>query len=190
GVLVEHRGLCNLSQAQIRLFNAGAGSRVLQFSSLSFDASLFDIVMALCSGAALYLPRGRLLGETLTQFMQQQRISHATLPPAALSSLNPAQALPDLAVLVTAGDAISREAIAPWCAGRAVYNAYGPTEATIWASTFALHQPYAGQPPIGCPVENTKIYLLDGHGQLVPVGVTGEIYIGGVGVARGYLNRP
>ncbi|WP_459583150.1 amino acid adenylation domain-containing protein, partial [Dickeya oryzae] len=190
GVLVEHRGLCNLSQAQIRLFNAGAGSRVLQFSSLSFDASLFDIVMALCSGAALYLPRGRLLGETLTQFMQQQRISHATLPPAALSSLNPAQALPDLAVLVTAGDAISREAIAPWCAGRAVYNAYGPTEATIWASTFALHQPYAGQPPIGYPVENTKIYLLDGHGQLVPVGVTGEIYIGGVGVARGYLNRP
>ncbi|WP_263009660.1 non-ribosomal peptide synthetase, partial [Dickeya oryzae] len=190
GVLVEHRGLCNLSQAQIRLFNAGAGSRVLQFSSLSFDASLFDIVMALCSGAALYLPRGRLLGETLTQFMQQQRISHATLPPAALSSLNPAQALPDLAVLVTAGDAISREAIAPWCAGRSVYNAYGPTEATIWASTFALHQPYAGQPPIGYPVENTKIYLLDGHGQLVPVGVTGEIYIGGVGVARGYLNRP
>ncbi|GAB7263189.1 hypothetical protein DaDZ19_48610 [Dickeya ananatis] len=190
GVLVEHRGLCNLSQAQIRLFNAGAGSRVLQFSSLSFDASLFDIVMALCAGAALYLPRGRLLGETLTQFMQQQRISHATLPPAALSSLNPAQALPDLAVLVTAGDAISREAIAPWCAGRAVYNAYGPTEATIWASTFALHQPYAGQPPIGYPVENTKIYLLDGHGQLVPVGVTGEIYIGGVGVARGYLNRP
>ncbi|WP_261887413.1 non-ribosomal peptide synthetase [Vibrio aerogenes] len=190
GVMVPHHGLCNVASAQRRLFNVGADSRVLQFSSISFDASVFDMVMGLCTGAALHLAGpSQLLGDALSDVLEARQITHVTLPPAALSSLDPARALPDLKVLITAGEALTRAVIEPWLDGRKVFNAYGPTETTIWATTAALHQPFTGQPSIGQPVENTRIYILDAQGVPVPVGVCGEIYIGGVGIARGYLNR-
>ncbi|HEY9806048.1 MAG TPA: amino acid adenylation domain-containing protein, partial [Candidatus Obscuribacterales bacterium] len=190
GVLVEHRGLSNLIEVQRQLFNPQTGSRVLQFASLSFDASIFEIWMALANGATLYLaPQTALLpGLDLLEFLRHHAITHATLPPSILSVL-PAGSLPKLQILIAAGEACSRSLVQRWAPGRRFFNAYGPTEATIWATVAELTVDSV-KPTIGRPIANTQIYILDSDRQPVPIGVTGEIYIAGVGVARGYLKRP
>ncbi|MBD2096189.1 amino acid adenylation domain-containing protein [Trichocoleus sp. FACHB-591] len=190
GVLVEHRGLSNLVQAQRQIFHPKLGSRILQFASLSFDAAIFEILMALTNGATLYLaPQTSLLpGADLLQFLRHNAITHATLPPSVLSVL-PAEPLPALPVLISAGEACSSSIVKRWARGRQFFNAYGPTEATIWATVAELTVDSA-KPTIGRPIANTQIYILDAHLQPVPVGVAGELYIAGIGVARGYLNRP
>ncbi len=188
GVLVEHRGLSNLVDAQRQTFHLQASDRVLQFASLSFDASLFELVMALGNGAALYLaPKAALLpGANLLRFLQDNAITHATLPPAVLAVL-PSANLPALHTLIAAGEACSANVVNRWSQNRQCFNAYGPTETTIWATIARLKK---GEPmTIGRPIANTQIYLLDAYGQPVPIGVVGELYIGGTGVARGYLNR-
>ncbi|WNJ96980.1 amino acid adenylation domain-containing protein [Vibrio ruber] len=192
GVMIAHQGLCNVSYAQRKMLAVGKESRVLQFGSISFDASLFEMILGICSGAELHFAGpGQPLGEELLTILKSRRITHAPLPPAALSSMRTDVPLPDLKMLLTAGEAVTRSVIEPWLTeGRIVYNGYGPTETTIWGTTCALHQGFDGQPPIGLPRPNGTIYILDTRGEPVPFGVTGEIYIGGVGVARGYLNRP
>ncbi|BAU12353.1 McnC protein [Leptolyngbya sp. NIES-3755] len=190
GVLLTHRGLCNVVAAQQRVFHLSCSSRVLQYSSLSFDASIFEIALALGSGAALYIPPRsiQLPGMPLLQFLQHHAITHALLTPAVLSVL-PTIELPELRVLITGGEACSRQVIDRWAVDRHFFNAYGPTEATIWSTVAEL---YPGDSPalIGHPILNTQVYVLDANSNLVPVGVPGELYIGGEGIARGYLNRP
>jgi amino acid adenylation domain-containing protein len=187
GVLVEHRGLSNLAHAQRQIFNLQPHHRVLQFASLSFDASIFELVMALTNGASLHLiPSASRLPDTpLLQFLRDHAITHATLPPAVLAVLTPR--LPALETVISAGEACSAAIVDRWAKHSQFFNAYGPTEATIWTT---IAQPRDRHPPIGRPIANTQIYLLDPQLQLVPIGVTGELYIAGAGVARGYLNRP
>ncbi|MBI4782434.1 MAG: amino acid adenylation domain-containing protein [Oscillatoriophycideae cyanobacterium NC_groundwater_1537_Pr4_S-0.65um_50_18] len=189
GVLVEHRGLSNLIAAQRQVFNLQPTHRILQFASLNFDAFIFEWVMALANGASLYMaPKETLLpGATLLQFLQDNAITHVTLPPAVLALL-PSDALPALQTIIAAGEACSSTVVDRWAKDHQFFNAYGPTEATIWATVAQLQ--LGDSPTIGRPIANTQIYLLDAHLQPVPVGVTGELYIGGAGVARGYLNRP
>ncbi|UJB21510.1 MULTISPECIES: non-ribosomal peptide synthetase [Lysobacter] len=191
GVMVPHRGLCNLVAAQSDALAVDAGSRVLQCASLSFDASVFEIVMALCHASILYLPApGELLaGAVLARAVREHAITHVTLTPAVLMTLEQPQDLASVRTLVVAGDACPQALVERWSQGRRFVNAYGPTESTIWATFHACDISEDGHPPIGRPIANAKIYLLDGHGEPVPVGVTGEIHIGGAGVARGYLNR-
>lgn len=190
GVLIAHRGLCNLAQAQIETFNVNSSSRVLQFASLSFDASISEIVMALCSGAELYLetPSSLLIGQTLLQFLQNQAITHVTLPPTTLATL-PTEEIPTLQTIVVAGEVCSIELAKTWSQGRRLYNAYGPTEYTVCAT---INKYIEGDTKlhIGRPIANTQIYLLDADCKPVAMGVVGELYIAGVGLARGYLNRP
>ncbi|MEH1980837.1 MAG: amino acid adenylation domain-containing protein [Nostoc sp.] len=190
GVLVTHQGLCNLALAQIRLFNISANSRVLQFASLSFDASVSEIFMTLCSGAMLVLgtPESLLPGANLIQLLHHHAITHVTLPPSALAVL-PTDDLPSLQNIIVAGEAVSTELVAQWSCNRRVFNAYGPTESTV-CTTIAEISDSSQKPPIGRPIPNTQIYILDNYLQPVPIGVTGELHIGGVGLARGYLNRP
>jgi amino acid adenylation domain-containing protein len=190
GVLVQHRGVCNLSAAQASIFNVGPTDRVLQFASLSFDASAFEIVMALLKGAALCLENQNslLLSQTLVQALSEHEITNATLPPSVLASL-PEESLPALRTLIVAGEACSAELVARWANGREFFNAYGPTEATVW-STVAKCLDGTQKPPIGRPIPNTKTYVLDADGQPAPFGAPGELHISGVGLARGYLNRP
>lgn len=190
GVMIEHRGLNNLIQEQFRLFDLPSESRVLQFSSLSFDASLFEITMALARGATLVLgtPDALLPGRPLLQFMRDEGITAATLPPSALETL-PSAHLPELRLLNIAGEVCSQELVERWSEGRAVFNLYGPTETTIWA-TYARCSGRKAKPPVGRPISNVQIYILDRELQPVPIGVSGEICIGGVGLARGYLNLP
>ncbi len=189
GVLIQHQGVCNLAQAQVKLFNVQQSSRVLQFASFSFDASVWEIFMALCSGASLYIGTQDSLrpGIDLMQFLREQSITHVTLPPTALAAL-PIAELPNLQTLIVAGEACNPKLIAEWSKGRRFFNAYGPTESTVCATVAE----YTGdtQLRIGRAIANTQVYILDNHQQPVPIGTPGELYIGGDGLARGYLNRP
>ncbi|MGF1480502.1 MAG: amino acid adenylation domain-containing protein [Cyanophyceae cyanobacterium] len=187
GVMLSHRGLCHLSEAQNQ-FDIDSSSRVLQFASLSFDASVWEMVMAWRRGAALCLgPSQGIAGAELGQLLQEHRITHATLPPSALATLPPTN-LPHLNTLVVAGEACPPHLVR-WSDQRQFWNAYGPTEITVCAT---LHrcQPDDKMAPIGRPISNTETYILDEWLQPVPIGVTGELYISGLGLARGYLNRP
>ncbi|PSM49200.1 non-ribosomal peptide synthetase, partial [Chroococcidiopsis sp. CCALA 051] len=188
GVLVEHGGLCNLAQAQIRTFDLKPEHRILQFASLSFDASIFEIVMAWAVGATLYLvPEVARLGSELISYLKYHAITHATLPPAVLKPLLPAQ-LPALQTLISAGETCSPEIAARWTSDRHFFNAYGLTETTVWSTIAEVSG--SKDTTIGRAIANTQIYILDAHLQPQPIGIPGEIYIGGVGLARGYLNRP
>ena len=192
GVLLQHRGLCNLAATQIRAFGVKRGSRVLQFASLSFDACTWEWVMALCAGGCLCLVNQEQLtpGEPLRDLLCTRRITHATLPPVAVGALPADAPLDDLGTLVVAGEACPSTLVSRWARGRNFINAYGPTETTVCATMHVCDPDERGAPPIGKPIQNTQIYILDPHLQPVPIGVVGEIYVGGVSLARGYLNRP
>ncbi|QHG18506.1 non-ribosomal peptide synthetase [Nostoc sp. ATCC 53789] len=189
GVLIQHQGVCNLIQAQIKLFEIHQNSRVLQFASFSFDASVWEIFMAVCSGGSLYIGTQDSLrpGTDLIEFLREQSITQVTLPPTALAAL-PKEELPNLQTLIVAGEACNPKLIAEWSKGRRFFNAYGPTESTVCATVAE----YTGdtQLTIGRAIANTQVYILDNHQQPVPIGTPGELYIGGDGLARGYLNRP
>ncbi|HEX6287533.1 MAG TPA: amino acid adenylation domain-containing protein [Herpetosiphonaceae bacterium] len=190
GVLVAHRGVGNVVDTQVDLFDVRPQSRILQFASISFDASIFEIVMALGVGATLYLaPRDMLLpGPDLARLLREQAITHITIPPSSLAALPPAE-LPALKTVIVAGEACSSALVARWVCGRMFFNAYGPTETTIWATT-ARCAADGAQPHIGREIYNTQCYILDEQMQPVPAGELGELYVGGIGLAHGYRNRP
>ena len=191
GVMVPHRGLANVVQEQRRLFGLTPQSRVLQFAPLSFDASVFEVVMALANGASLYLACYEVLvsPSELMEFLAEHEISIVTLPPSFLAA-QPVQDLPALETITVAGEPCPAELPLRWLrAGRRFFNLYGPTEDTIW-TTCADCTDATTRPAIGRPIANTQVYVLDTQLQPVPCGVAGELYIGGVGLARGYLGRP
>jgi amino acid adenylation domain-containing protein len=190
GVLVPHRGLANVAQAQRRSFGVRPSDRVLQFSSLSFDASIFEVLMAFGAGARLCLSdKASLLpGTGLVELLRSQEISVVTLPPSVLALLPQAE-LRALEVVTVAGEACSADLVDRWGAGRRFFNLYGPTEATIWSTT-APCAPGGGTPSIGKAIANARVYILDARLLPVPIGVPGELCVGGLGVARGYLGQP
>ncbi|MFD7546867.1 non-ribosomal peptide synthase/polyketide synthase [Streptomyces sp. NPDC059816] len=191
GVEVTHQGVASLSGSQIERFGVGPGSRVLQFAALGFDASVWELVMALTSGAALVTaPADRMppLGP-LADLLDDYGITHVTLPPSVLAS---ADRLPaSLRTVVVAGEACPPALVDAWAPQVDFINAYGPTETTVCATMSA---PLAPDPdrtsvPIGTPVWNSNSYVLDDFLRPVPPGVTGELYVTGPGLARGYAGR-
>ena len=190
GVGVPHRGLVNVAEEQARAFGVSAGDRVLQFASPGFDASVFEMVMAFGAGAALVPATGdaRLGGPALGDLLRREAVSVVTLPPSALAAL-PAEPLPALRTITVAGEACPPGVVAAWAPGRRFFNLYGPTEATIWSSTHHC-EPDGARPPIGTPVGGTTAYVVDAWLNPSPIGVAGELLVGGIGVARGYLGRP
>jgi amino acid adenylation domain-containing protein/thioester reductase-like protein len=190
GVEVTHRGIANLARAQAEAFRVGPKSRVLQFAPLSFDAAVSELAMTFCAGATLVLARRQAMlpGEPLLRLLHEEAVSVLTLPPSVLAAL-PEAKLPALRTLVVAGETCPADLAARWAPGRHFVNAYGPTEATVCA-TLGAWEGGDRRPPIGRPLANTRVYVLDGRMQPVPVGVPGELYLGGIGLARGYLNRP
>ena len=190
GVMVEHKGLCNLAQAQIETLGVHPSSRVLQFASFSFDACISEILMALGAGAILYLGTKEALmpGLPLMERLRDYAITHITLPPSALAVLA-WENLPLLQTIIVAGEACSPELVKKWSQGRNFFNGYGPTEGSVCAA-IAKCTPFDEKITIGRPLPNVQVYILDPHLQPVPIGVAGELHIGGAGLARGYLNRP
>nr|WP_320189834.1 amino acid adenylation domain-containing protein [uncultured Desulfobacter sp.] len=191
GVMCTHGGLANLVAAQNKIFGICHDSRVLQFASLNFDASVSEIFTTLSAGATLILAKKDNLmpGPPLLSTLEKQTISHVTLPPSALAVMDPVP-LPGLTTLVTAGEPCPSGLFKKWGKGRRFINAYGPTEATVCASACVCTDEDTDQLPIGQPIDNTSLYVLNKNLEPVPIGVPGQLYIGGTGLARGYLNRP
>ncbi|MBT5226352.1 MAG: amino acid adenylation domain-containing protein [Chromatiales bacterium] len=191
GVACHHRGLANLAAAQIRAFNVNASSRVLQFASFGFDASVSEMAMTLAAGATLVLgSRDELFpGDNLHQFLKRERITHVTLVPSVLELL-PDAPLPGLSTLVVAGEACPASLVERWSAGRTFLNAYGPTEVTVCATIGRCHPGGdRGDPSIGRPMANMETFVLDTGMRPVVPGSEGELWLGGLGVARGYLGN-
>ncbi len=192
GVVIQHTGLLNMVEQQIAMFGIHAGTRQLQFASMSFDASVAEVFTTLCAGATLCLveqPRDR-QGLALVDMLAHRRISVVTFPPTLLRAL-PERELPDIKTLVSAGEACTPDVVERWMRpGRTLINAYGPSETTVCATMKIMQQP-ADAATIGAAIGGLDIYVLDESlAQITAQGVEGELYIGGAGVARGYIRQP
>ncbi|KAF9955515.1 hypothetical protein BGZ72_003654 [Mortierella alpina] len=196
GVLVQHQGAVNLIYSEMRLFQINAQSRLLQFTSLSFDNSVSEIFSALLCGASLYLLQDdvRLDRDRLWEFISCHSISYISLTPAMLQGCEEMPVLESLKVAIVMGEAMPPalpRAVRTIAPNSMIVNAYGPTETVVGALQWIYTPDYTGDiVPIGRPVDNKSVYVLDVYGNPVPLGAVGELFIGGVGVARGYLNRP
>ncbi len=199
GVAVSHRSVTNLLDHWIARLGALPDEPAMLWSSIGFDVSVQEIFLPLTSGGTLHLVPDELRADpvALTGWMRERRIAQAYLPPAFIRWLAeaPEQRLAGLALrqLLVGVEPLAERAlhrIEAALPGLRVLNGYGPTEATNYCTYYLAPQPIARQCPIGKPLANTRLYLLDERGAPVPVGVTGEIYVGGAGVAVGYLGRP
>ncbi len=200
GVMVEHVSLLSCISSAVELYGINQSDRILQFGSVAFDTSAEEIYSSLLFGATLVLAsRPSLISiETFVRDCDLYGITVLDLPPSFWRELLAVAAptyLPRpsrLRLVIIGGDVLREEdAITGqrlWAAR--LCNVYGPTEATVVATVFEVKEGWRrGNPPIGRPIANTRIYILDAHGEPVPMGVAGELYIGGAGVARGYLNQ-
>ena len=191
GVMAHHRGVCHLIEAIHHDYEVHAEDRVLLFSSLSFDASVVEILMPLSRGATLVIGDDQhlLVGECMARTLADRQITILTVPPSVLATVGDAWSvrLTDLRLLNVAGEPCPRELVAVWAPGRTFFNAYGPTETTVWATIARCQADEV--PTIGRPILNTRVYILDDQLQLVPLGVHGELCVAGPGVTLGYLNQ-
>ncbi|WP_083884313.1 amino acid adenylation domain-containing protein [Nocardia higoensis] len=188
-VQVSHRGLAGLVAAQADAFEVGPTSAVLNVASPGFDACVSELLLAHSAGACLVVaPPEAYAGPDLEVLLSEQRVSHAIITPTVLSTLDPAR-LPDLTTIAVVGEATGSDVVERWAPGRRLMNHYGPTEATIWATgSDALR---AGERvTIGAPIPGVSVAVLDHWLRPVPLGVAGELYLGGPGLARGYFGRP
>jgi amino acid adenylation domain-containing protein len=189
GVVVSQAALANFIRAVAGPLEIGPGTRMLQFATVNFDVSIYEFAVPLATGGTVVMVPAdvRLDGARLVDLAAAHRVTHALLPPSVLAAL-PDAPLPDLRVLVAAGEALTAPVAARWAPGRRLVNGYGPTEATILATFGDVGA--TGRPSIGRPVDGLHIVLLRPDLRPVAAGETGEIAIGGAGVARGYLGRP
>ncbi|PWJ87911.1 amino acid adenylation domain-containing protein, partial [Flavobacterium araucananum] len=188
GVKIEHCGVVNLVCIQKDDLEIDDQSRILQYASIIFDGSVFEIFSSLSFGASLYILPSTLRQDTqlLGDYIEQNKINVMALPPALLNTMF-YQEFSNLKTLVVAGESTSLEIIQKWSKGRRLINSYGPTENTVCV-TMHLYKDGDLNTNIGKPLSNMSTYVLDSNNLPVPVGVIGELHIGGAGLARGYLN--
>ncbi|MHA4812443.1 amino acid adenylation domain-containing protein, partial [Flavitalea flava] len=191
GVLVEHRSVVNLIFSQTKFFNIGKEERILLFSNYCFDASVEQLFLALSNGATLVLfSEGLQLNvELFEHFLIEMNITHLHATPSFLENINVSRC-EKLKRIVSGGEVCDSKLADRWNTQVDFYNEYGPTETAV---TVIEHPCIAGQGnylPIGRPLPNVFTCITDKKGELVPVGVTGELCLGGIPLARGYLNRP
>ncbi|WP_224999253.1 amino acid adenylation domain-containing protein, partial [Cesiribacter sp. SM1] len=191
GVLVEHGGVVNLALSQGDALRLKAGDRTLQFASIGFDASCYEIFNTLMSGGCLVMPTREdvLSVEGISRLIKQNDVTVVVLPPSYQHVIR--EELNSLKLIVSAGEALNIELAEQIQAkGIRLVNAYGPTENTVCVSLSDKPVLKNGTVTIGKPIHNVRTYVLDKAGKLLPTGVPGELVVGGVQVARGYLNRP
>jgi amino acid adenylation domain-containing protein len=188
GVMISHHGLAACVSAQ-RWFFEPRKRRVLQFAPLSFDASIFEYFLALMEGGTLCIPHeaASAPGGGLEDFIVENQITDIVLPPSIMAGMG------DLSRgrvrrIMFAGERLPEALARRFAQNFELYNLYGPTEASIWSAGTRLRPNESIT--IGRPTQHSRIYVLDAAQNQVPVGVVGEIYIGGPGVAAGYLERP
>lgn len=193
GVVSEHRNLSAYLQAFQAEFQVGPEDRVMQQAGFSFDAFVEEMYPALTVGAAVHIiNRETLLDpEALVAYINQEQISLISASPLLLSTLNQhAEQLQVPRILISGGDVLKTAYIDQLVDKTAVYNTYGPTETTVCATYHRVTRDDDANPPIGKSILGYHVYVMDAGQKLKPIGVPGELCIGGPGVARGYLNRP
>jgi amino acid adenylation domain-containing protein len=197
GVQITHRNLVHSTTARIYYYQEPI-SCFLLLSSFAFDSSVAGIFWTICTGGTLLLPQAGLQLEIakLIDLISQHHVSHLLSLPSLytliLQQAKPEQ-LENLHTIIVAGESCSPELLKihqEYLPAAALFNEYGPTEATVWSSVYHYQSLEITTVPIGKPIANTQIYILDPNLRPVPIGVAGEIYIGGEGIALGYLNQP
>ncbi|WP_405497091.1 non-ribosomal peptide synthase/polyketide synthase [Nocardia sp. NBC_00511] len=190
GVAVTHRGVFNCAEVQRVRFGIGSGSRTTHLASPSFDVAVLELLLAWCGGATMVIvPTDIYGGDDLAELIDTQRVTHVIITPAALASIDADRwPLPRLHTLIVGGEAFDRELVEQWSRGHDIVNGYGPSEATI-ATTFS--EPMCADRPIalGRPMRGVTAVVLDARLRPVPMGVAGELYVGGIGLAQGYHRR-
>ncbi|MCD0449115.1 amino acid adenylation domain-containing protein [Actinocorallia sp. API 0066] len=192
GVAVPHKGIGSLVATAVDRMGLKPDSRVLQFASIGFDVTIFELSMALCYGGRLVLipDEARMPGPELTDFLAAQEITHAILPPSLVAALPPGCDLPEGATVLVGTETVPPDVIERWAGRLNLLAAYGLTEATVNSTLWPSEPGWTGAVPIGVPDPNTRVYVLDARLRPVPPGVVGELYVSGRGLARGYLGRP
>ncbi|EPY09154.1 non-ribosomal peptide synthase, pvdj(2) [Paenibacillus alvei TS-15] len=188
GALIEHAGLVALIPYLIDKFGLTPNTRVTQFASISFDASVYEWIGTLSVGGTLVVLSDDELPPyaDISDILEQKNIHVTMLPPSIIKTMTKRD-LPGLRTIVSAGEACTPDLVVDWGGNRLFLNAYGPTEVTIICSV-AICKP-GTKVTIGRPVSNKRLFVLNPFGHPVPIGVPGELWVGGVGLARGYLNR-
>ncbi|HZA25980.1 MAG TPA: amino acid adenylation domain-containing protein, partial [Dehalococcoidia bacterium] len=194
GVLVPHKGLLNLAFWHQGAFEVTSSDRATQLAGTAFDASVWEIWPYLSKGASLYIINSEILNSPvhLRDWLMSKAVTISFLPTPLAEMLLPLEwpAAPALRILLTGGDKLHQypSTSVPF----KLINNYGPTENTVVTTSglVASEGRKALSPPLGRPIANTQVYLLDRHLRPVPLGVPGELYIGGASLARGYLHRP
>uniref|UniRef100_UPI00278C32E8 amino acid adenylation domain-containing protein n=1 Tax=Streptomyces sp. KL118A TaxID=3045153 RepID=UPI00278C32E8 len=194
GVAVAHGGVANLVAAMRPVLGVGAGVTVLQFASFSFDAAVLDVAVTLSGGGTLAVASAGERAEpaALVEMIESAGVSTASVVPSLLSVLDPAT-VPGVRNWVLGAELLTADLASRWTAQARVWNTYGPTEATVMATAGLVDagiEPGDEAPPIGRPLGNVQVYLLDEFLRPVPPRVVGELYIAGPGLARGYVGRP
>ncbi|GAA2870900.1 hypothetical protein GCM10010517_31180 [Streptosporangium fragile] len=190
GVLVEHGCVTNLAEGLRLLFGDLEGARVLQFAPFTFDAWVWEFAMSLLNGGTLCVPAAEapLYGPELSRVLRELDITHLSGAPSLLATLPEDVPIP-VTTLTSGGEPLPEFLVERWAPRLRLFNAYGPTEATV-SATAGRCRPGEGKPSIGRPLAGVEVRILDPAGDPVPEGETGELCVGGRGVARGYLNRP
>ncbi|VUD61149.1 unnamed protein product [Burkholderia pseudomallei] len=200
GVMNEHRGVVNRLWWMQQTYALDERDAVLQKTPFSFDVSVWEFFWPLMSGARLVIakPEGHKDPAYLSELIDRERVTTLHFVPSMLQAFledeGAARGCGSVKRVMCSGEALPPSLVKRFyrCLPDArLHNLYGPTEAAVDVTAWACDAEEGGASvPIGWPIANTRIYVLDGHGQPVPRGVAGELYIGGVQVARGYLNRP
>ncbi|MBP2239436.1 amino acid adenylation domain-containing protein, partial [Sinorhizobium kostiense] len=189
GVMVEHANTVNLLHWNDSVFAGSETSRMLFSTSINFDLSVYECFVPLSRGGTLYL-----VENALKLAQAPVDVSLINTVPSAITSLLDKQAVPQSAKAINlAGEPLKLpliERLFENTSTQTICNLYGPSETTTYSTWICMPRGQAVVETIGRPISNTRIYVLDDHGQPVPFGAVGELYIGGAGVARGYLNRP
>ncbi|NEW37377.1 amino acid adenylation domain-containing protein [Nocardia cyriacigeorgica] len=190
GVAVTHGGLSNLAEEFRDRMGIRPDARTLHFSSPSFDAAVLDLLLSIGSGAAMIIvPPDVYGGDELAALLTSERVTHTFITPAALATIDRDRwPLPDLHTLLVGGEAVGPELVTRWAPDRTVLNVYGPTEATV-VVTMSVPCEIARPIAIGTLVRGARAVVLDERLRPVPVGVPGELYVGGPSLARGYFDR-
>ncbi|WP_407882827.1 amino acid adenylation domain-containing protein, partial [Scytonema sp. NUACC26] len=205
GVAIEHQSLMNFVMTAIHKYGLNSGERILQFASICFDTSIEEIFPTLLVGATLVLRTEEMLysSDEFWRCCQEWQLTVLDLPTAywhqLVAELKPQDSRipPSLKIAIVGGEEAQVEKVKHWhrCVAHLphppqLFNSYGPTEATVITTLHRLDSSTTTSVPIGRPVSNTQVYILDRYLQPVPIGVPGELHIGGAGLARGYWQRP
>ncbi|HDO1322947.1 TPA: amino acid adenylation domain-containing protein, partial [Aeromonas veronii] len=198
GVMIEHRALIASTLARTTIYNANSDAVFLLLSSMAFDSSIAGIFGTLTTGGTLCLPGNNTVvdPQIISRLLIENKVTSVLLVPSFARLVLPQVAqlgYGQLRQVIVAGELCPAKLVQEVTSEFTeveLFNEYGPTEATVWATVYRCPPDDVDPVPIGRPISNTYIYLLDAHGQPVPIGTVGEMYIGGMGVARGYLNRP